>query len=232
MEDKNEYELIDPEDPEDKNEIIPSRKFSRSVSNTVAAGVCGGLGEYMGVEPNLLRVIFVLLSLLGGWGIAAYIFFTLVMKISPEPDEYTFDEIDDIKRSDSKTIIGSLMIMTGIYFVLAPLGLFTLFGAFALSIKYFLIVILLGFGIRYMNNGQTLFDFHKIEWKEQFYRSREDKRFMGVCGGLAYYLNIDSTLLRVMYVVSLFLTAGFSMIVYFIFAYFVSYEPEIIVYEE
>lgn len=36
----------------------------RSRSNRVVAGVVGGLAEYIGISPNLARVIYVALSLL------------------------------------------------------------------------------------------------------------------------------------------------------------------------
>ena len=37
------------------------------------AGVCGGLGEWLDVDPVFLRVAFVLLALVGGLGIVVYI---------------------------------------------------------------------------------------------------------------------------------------------------------------
>jgi len=40
---------------------------------------------------------------------------------------------------------------------------------------------------------------------KKLYRSRTDRKIWGVCGGLAKYLNIDSTLVRVIAIVSLFL---------------------------
>jgi phage shock protein C len=37
------------------------------------AGVCGGLGNYFNVDPNIVRIGFVLLSLFYGTGLFAYI---------------------------------------------------------------------------------------------------------------------------------------------------------------
>lgn len=34
--------------------------------NAVFAGVCGGLGDFVGINPNWFRLLFVLLSLPGG----------------------------------------------------------------------------------------------------------------------------------------------------------------------
>jgi phage shock protein PspC (stress-responsive transcriptional regulator) len=43
------------------------------------AGVCGGLGEWLDVDPVFLRVAFVLLALLAGLGIAVYIILWLFL---------------------------------------------------------------------------------------------------------------------------------------------------------
>ncbi len=42
-------------------------------------GVCGGLGEKMGIDPTYVRLAFVGLALLGGPGILAYIILMLLM---------------------------------------------------------------------------------------------------------------------------------------------------------
>lgn len=42
----------------------------------------------------------------------------------------------------------------------------------------------------------------------QFYRSRRDKAIAGVCGGIAEYFDIDSTLVRIIFIVGV--VAGFS----------------------
>jgi phage shock protein C len=39
----------------------------------VLAGVCGGLGRYLGVDPILLRVAVVVLTLANGIGVIAYV---------------------------------------------------------------------------------------------------------------------------------------------------------------
>lgn len=41
---------------------------------------------------------------------------------------------------------------------------------------------------------------------KRLYRSRKDRMLGGICGGLAEYFNIDSTLIRVIAVVLLLLT--------------------------
>jgi phage shock protein C len=65
---------------------MSDKKLMRSEDRMVA-GVAGGLGEYFEVDPTLVRILFVLLTLLGagGLGILTYIVLWIIM---PEP----FDE--------------------------------------------------------------------------------------------------------------------------------------------
>ena len=57
--------------------------------------------------------------------------------------------------------------------------------------------------------------------KTKLYRSREDRVFSGVCGGLGKHLNIDPVLLRVIFV----LTAEVTAPVYFLLWLLVDEEP-------
>jgi phage shock protein C len=42
-------------------------------------GVCGGLGEYFGIDPTIVRVLWVAVTLLGGAGIIAYLILWIIM---------------------------------------------------------------------------------------------------------------------------------------------------------
>ena len=49
------------------------KRLYRSKTNRVIGGVCGGMGEYFGIDPTIIRLIWVILALMGGAGIIAYI---------------------------------------------------------------------------------------------------------------------------------------------------------------
>lgn len=66
--------------------------------------------------------------------------------------------------------------------------------------------------------------------EKKLYRSRTDKKICGVCGGLAKYLNVDVTVVRLI-VVLLVLFAGGGLIAYIICALIMPEEPENIVDE-
>ena len=58
------------------------KQLYRSSSNKKLAGVCGGLGEYFNVDPTIVRVVFVLLALPGGFpGILPYAILWLVVPL-------------------------------------------------------------------------------------------------------------------------------------------------------
>jgi phage shock protein C len=58
-----------------------TRLLRRSRDDRVIAGVCGGLGRYLGVDPVLLRIAFVVLTVTGGAGLILYL---LAFIIIPE----------------------------------------------------------------------------------------------------------------------------------------------------
>jgi len=51
----------------------------KSNTNKKVAGVCGGIGEYLGIDPTIVRLGFVALSLLAGGGLAVYIIAAIIM---------------------------------------------------------------------------------------------------------------------------------------------------------
>jgi phage shock protein C len=60
---------------------MATRTLTRSATNRVIAGVCGGLGEYFGVNPLAFRILFVLLALPGGApGLLPYFILWFVMR--------------------------------------------------------------------------------------------------------------------------------------------------------
>lgn len=53
-------------------------------------GVCGGIAEYFEIDPTIIRLLWVVITLMGGCGIIAYIVCALVM---PKKSEVNGDEI-------------------------------------------------------------------------------------------------------------------------------------------
>ncbi len=71
----------------------------RSNQNKVFAGVCGGLSEYTGIDPLLIRLAFVLSTFLGGAGLGIYI---LLWIFVPSHDTvYHADNIEDATYTEA-----------------------------------------------------------------------------------------------------------------------------------
>lgn len=60
------------------------RKLTRSTTNRSICGVCGGIGEYINIDPTIIRIIWIFCSLTScGTGLIVYLIAALVI---PEPD--------------------------------------------------------------------------------------------------------------------------------------------------
>ena len=67
--------------------------------------------------------------------------------------------------------------------------------------------------------------------KRKLYRSLSDRQLAGVCGGLASFLGIDATIMRLLFLF-LALAGGPGVLVYLIMAVVVPVEPRRIIFEE
>ena len=59
------------------------RKLYRSRNDRMISGVCGGLGEFFGIDPTLIRIIFILLLIFGGSGLIIYLVMLLIVPEEP-----------------------------------------------------------------------------------------------------------------------------------------------------
>ena len=54
-------------------------KLRKSTKDKMLAGVCGGLAEYLGWDPTIVRIIFIILAFSYGFAILAYFILAIVM---------------------------------------------------------------------------------------------------------------------------------------------------------
>ncbi|CCX91723.1 MAG: PspC domain-containing protein [Oscillospiraceae bacterium] len=59
------------------------KKLYKSNQNKMLDGVCGGIAEYFGIDPTVVRLIWALFSLMGGCGILAYIIAAVIIPRNP-----------------------------------------------------------------------------------------------------------------------------------------------------
>jgi len=55
------------------------KKLARSRTDFMIGGVSGGLGKYFGIDPTIVRLVFVLLAVSGGSGVLLYFILWIVM---------------------------------------------------------------------------------------------------------------------------------------------------------
>lgn len=92
------------------------RLLRRSREDRVIAGVCGGLGRYLGIDPVLLRIAFVVLALAGGGGVLLYLVCWILI-----PAERPGEELDGSAPSSADTVrlvVGGLLVLVGLLLLL------------------------------------------------------------------------------------------------------------------
>lgn len=61
-----------------------NKRLYKSNENKMLDGVCGGIGEYFGMDPTLVRLAWVLFCALGGSGVIAYLLAAIIIPHRPE----------------------------------------------------------------------------------------------------------------------------------------------------
>lgn len=91
------------------------RTLYRSRKNRVIAGVCGGLGEYLDIDPAIIRIVWILLTFLGGMSIVVYLLAWVIL-----PDEKTKKNVIEewsLKKEEEKSNEAALMIGLVLVFI-------------------------------------------------------------------------------------------------------------------
>jgi len=78
---------------------------------------------------------------------------------------------------------------------------------------------------RKFGTGKYKYDSYGLRQSKKLYKSRTDKKWAGVCGGLAKYFGISSTVIRLLFVVTFFAGSGTSLLVYIALAIALDKEP-------
>jgi phage shock protein C len=97
-----------------------AKRLYRSSDRKMFLGVCGGLGEYFDIDPTIIRIVFVLTTLLGGTSIAVYAVLALIMpsetSLNVDPRtaaQNTINEASDEVRKGVDTVVSRFKDLTG-----------------------------------------------------------------------------------------------------------------------
>jgi phage shock protein C len=114
------------------------KRLFRSKKQRVIGGVCGGIGEYFGVDPVIIRLAWILFCLAGGAGVLFYIIAWIV--IPPATDYVDVQSVPPggAQPSASTTPVSSSGYPGALTIALAVLGaVLVMYGIFTLSSSYF-----------------------------------------------------------------------------------------------
>ena len=74
------------------------KKMYRDKKNQKIAGVCAGIAKYFDMDPTVIRLLWVVLTLAGGSGVIAYLICMFIM-----PDEPDYTEADWTDANDGNS---------------------------------------------------------------------------------------------------------------------------------
>ena len=73
-----------------------NKRLYLSKNDKKLVGVCGGIAEYLNVDPTIVRLIWVLMSFAVGTGLIAYFICALIIPEAPN------DEIKEVNKKKKK----------------------------------------------------------------------------------------------------------------------------------
>lgn len=186
-----------------------SKRLTKSRKDRVIDGVCGGLAEYLNIDPTIVRIAWAVLIVWGGFGLFAYLAAMILIPVNPE---HAHLREDRRTRRSPYFLWGTLLIVFGLFillhgFVRSWCGPFPFFFGFGHFWRILLPIGLILLGIAALTGAfekpatrRTGTRSVKSTSRGTFMRSTTDRRIGGVCGGLGKYLNVDSTVVRLVVV--------------------------------
>ena len=122
-----------------------NKRLYRSDTDKMIGGVCSGLGEYLGIDPTIIRIFFVLLALADGVGGLIYLVLWLVLPSAGQSETISLeetiragtDEITERARTlgnelrdasghpnpQTNLIVGGVMVLFGALFLIRNLDI-------------------------------------------------------------------------------------------------------------
>ncbi|MFN3134490.1 MAG: PspC domain-containing protein [Candidatus Kryptonium sp.] len=217
------------------------KRLYKSRHDKIIDGVCGGIGEYLGIDPVIVRIIFILLFFMGGVGLLLYIAGMLIIPANPEHAKEQ-PQVEP-KRAGKGVlfILGIILIIVGVGLLLENFG-WPFWHFFKVGFNYILPLLLIAAGIflivNYMQRKRNTSILgaesgsEKIEMEtetggevKRLFRSRKNRMIFGICGGLGEYFNTDPTVIRILWVILGISSLGIAILLYLIMAIIVPEEP-------
>ena len=220
------------------------RMLYRHPTDKVIGGVCGGIAEYFGWDPVLVRVLWVVATFATwGGGFLAYILLALFLPTGDNKVGQLRPPALELSQKGVTWAAGVLMALGGLW-LLANLGILPgLWGAFwTIVAVLFWPAVLIGAGYLLLRaNSQRNLDQEMVDAARKvkesvngavpssdefkaglnrvrsgmpLQRSRTNRMISGVCGGMGEKFGVDANLIRLIWVAFTLGTMGFGALVY------------------
>jgi phage shock protein C len=184
------------------------KRLERSRTDRLLFGVCGGFGEYFGVDADLVRVLWIVTVLLGGIGVLPYVAAILLL---PEGSGEASP-----RSSSAGRYVGFALIALAILFFFRLLqvpglgvGVISLWGW-----KLLLPAVLFVGGALLV--WPALRGMFGLPSGRPIRRSVTNRVLAGVAGGFAEATGTDANLVRIAFVLAATLTSGLAILVYLV----------------
>ncbi len=227
---------------------MTGKRLYKSRTERMIDGVCGGLAEFFGVDVTLVRITWVLLTLLGGSGIILYLVAMFIIPVNPAyvpPSQ----KVKASSTGANAKFWGILLVVVGILWLFRNLDIPYYLHWWGFSWDYMLPVVLILAGVAFLFGGRnglmtssqpasqpgspdepaatesSQSEAAPMPQPARLYKSRLERKLFGVCGGIATYANVDPTIIRILFVVAAFASFGFMILLYIVMAIIVPNEP-------
>ena len=219
--------------------MIQQKRLYKSRTERMIDGVCGGIAQYFELDPTLVRIAWVLLTLLGGSGILLYIIAMIIMPKEPHVGSGTGspEQPPPASATSSRNSFfwGILLIVIGLFLFFANMGWPLWRALWWMDTDMVLPLLLILVGVAFLWGGRNSLHAgantaeHPGQPAERspqpettrparLYRSATDRKLFGVCGGLAEYFAMDSTIVRLLVVLAALASFGIVLLGYILLA--------------
>ncbi|NJP05220.1 MAG: PspC domain-containing protein [Chloroflexaceae bacterium] len=135
------------------------RRLTRSRSNKMIAGVAAGIGDYLQIDPVLIRIAFVVLFFAGGIGLPMYLVCWLVMpRAEATASEQAGAELSNAAPASSEPLDPAVQLRRNWFLgaVLIAMGLFILLkSTLPVLVPFIVPAILIGAGVMLLRRSSS-----------------------------------------------------------------------------
>ncbi len=197
------------------------QRLYRSNRGRLLLGVCSGLGEYLNIDPNLIRVIWILFAVVVPGGILLYLLTPLFISIRPDEEPASL-----MSRNQ---LLAFIFIAIGLILLVSQYHFWDSrwFNLIRIPLDAFLAIIFIVTGLLIFFFGGVRRDpmYFAMEGEKRLFRSEQERKLLGVCGGIAAYFNTDPSLVRLLFVAFTLVSIWLGVILYVILALLMPQQP-------